>query len=192
MEIWFPKKKLSLKPFLGNVTRLSTPWLTPGMEGRSPQEERSRVLTDGRLWQEGQALGCLQVGLSPGVSDLLVLSTLHLHYADVETEAQCASHRVIRALGLDGNPIFKSLSTSSDFLCALSHSEKVLLGWGGSESEVKVKCLEIPALSLPPPPFCPLLGSSSVALVVIITFANLSPSRFFQLAECSTSASSPP
>lgn len=47
-------KSLSSELFLGNVTRLSTPWLTPGMEGRSPQ-----------------ALGWLQAGLSPGVFDLL-------------------------------------------------------------------------------------------------------------------------
>lgn len=92
-------KSLSLEPFLGNVTRLSTPWLTPGMEGRSLQEERSRVLADGRWRQEGQALGCLQAGLTAqGSLTLLVLFILYPHYTDVETEVQCAYLRVAHAL----------------------------------------------------------------------------------------------
>lgn len=126
-------------------------------------------------------MGCLQAGLSPGVFDLLVLSTLHLHYTDVETEAQCASHRVTRALGLDGKPVFKSLSTSSDFsLCFVPFRESAV-GWGGPESAVKVKCLEIPALSHTLHSVLS-LALPAVALVVIITFASLSPSQFFQLA----------
>lgn len=92
---------------------------------------------------------------------------------------------------LDGEPIFKSLSTSTYFLCALSHSEKVLWVGEGPESEVKAKCLEIPALS---PTLCSALSLAlpAVALVVTITSASLSPSQFFQLTQCSSSAPSPP
>lgn len=126
-----------------------------------------------------------------GSLTLLVWSILHPHYTDVETETQCATHSIARALGLMAGPSL-SLFPPHQVFSVLCSIQRKCCGLGRPRVKSEGQVFGNPSF-VPHPSFCPLLGSSNCCTGHQPShLLALSPSQFFQLAERSTSAPFPP